>query len=79
MKKVLLLTLLALGLVVPSVAQPPTYDDLLIYYADGDYEKLLKKAGQIHDRSCIVQQYAKPQAGRGQATLLNRGLQKRRL
>ncbi|MBI3133119.1 MAG: hypothetical protein HYZ14_00445 [Bacteroidetes bacterium] len=44
MKKALLLTLMALGLVVPSIAQPPTYDDLLIYYADGDYEKLLKKA-----------------------------------
>jgi hypothetical protein len=44
MKKALLLTLLALGIVAPSIAQPPTYDDLLIYYADGDYEKLLKKA-----------------------------------
>lgn len=44
MKKAFLVTLLALGILAPAVAQPPTYDDLLIYYADGDYEKLLKKA-----------------------------------
>lgn len=44
MKKALLFVLLGLGIVVPTMAQPPTYDDLLIYYADGDYEKLLKKA-----------------------------------
>lgn len=31
-------------LAVNAVAQPPNYDDLLIYYADGDYEKLIKKA-----------------------------------
>jgi hypothetical protein len=44
MKKALLILLLIIGAAVPSIAQPPTYDDLLIYYADGDYEKLLKKA-----------------------------------
>lgn len=27
-----------------AMAQPPTYDDLLIYFADEDYDKLLKKA-----------------------------------
>lgn len=31
-------------LAVNANAQPPNYDDLLIYYADGDYEKLIKKA-----------------------------------
>lgn len=46
MKKSLLILLLILGAAIPSTAQPPTYDDLLIYYADGDYEKLLKKAEQ---------------------------------
>jgi len=44
MNKVLFLLLFAIGAGIPSIAQPPTYDDLLIYYADGDYEKLLKKA-----------------------------------
>jgi len=46
MKKSLLILLLVIGAALPSIAQPPTYDDLLIYYADGDYEKLLKKAEQ---------------------------------
>ncbi|MEZ4936797.1 MAG: hypothetical protein R2799_04305 [Crocinitomicaceae bacterium] len=31
-------------LAVNANAQPPNYDDLLIYFADGDYEKLIKKA-----------------------------------
>ncbi|MBK9192619.1 MAG: hypothetical protein IPM77_14575 [Crocinitomicaceae bacterium] len=44
MKKAILFTLTLAALTVPAIAQPPTYDDLLIYYADGDYEKLLKKA-----------------------------------
>ncbi|MBK6527275.1 MAG: hypothetical protein IPG07_18010 [Crocinitomicaceae bacterium] len=44
MKKAILFSMLALTLGIPSMAQPPAYDDLLIYYADGDYEKLLKKA-----------------------------------
>ena len=44
MKKALLIFLLVTGASIASIAQPPTYDDLLIYYADGDYEKLLKKA-----------------------------------
>lgn len=46
MKKTILFSLFILVLGLPAVAQPPTYDDLLIYYADGDYEKLLKKAEQ---------------------------------
>lgn len=44
MEKAVLFLVFAIGLISPVIAQPPTYDDLLIYYADGDYEKLLKKA-----------------------------------
>lgn len=44
MKKLVLLILLVGGFVYKADAQPPTYDDLVIYYADGAYEKLLKKA-----------------------------------
>lgn len=44
MKKWLLLFVLIGGFIYKSDAQPPDYDDLVIYYADGDYEKLLKKA-----------------------------------
>ena len=33
-----------LGFAFEGSAQPPLYDDLLIYYADGDYEKLVSKA-----------------------------------
>ena len=32
-----------------GMAQPPYYDDLLIYYADGDYEKLVDKAQKYMD------------------------------
>lgn len=46
MKKALLLFLFVVGATLKLTAQPPNYDDLLIYYADGDYEKLLKKAEQ---------------------------------
>lgn len=46
MKKAFLLLFILIGTAFPSIAQPPAYDDLLIYYADGDYEKLLKKAEQ---------------------------------
>lgn len=42
--KRLFLILLTFGLTATSFAQPPNYDDLLIYFADGDYEKLVKKA-----------------------------------
>ena len=38
------LILFTIGLTVNGFSQPPTYDDLLIYFADGDYEKLVKKA-----------------------------------
>jgi hypothetical protein len=44
MKKIALVILLAVGFVFKTDAQPPGYDDLVIYYADGDYEKLLKTA-----------------------------------
>ena len=44
MKNLVLLVLFVTGVVFNSTAQPPTYDDLVIYFADGDYEKLLKKA-----------------------------------
>lgn len=32
------------GFVINSIAQQPDYDDLKIYFADANYEKLLKKA-----------------------------------
>lgn len=38
------LLFLVLGVIFNGQAQPPTYDDLLIYYADAEYEKLLQKA-----------------------------------
>ena len=44
MKNVILLGLFLLGFAFKSNAQPPYYDDLIILYADGSYEKLLKKA-----------------------------------
>lgn len=44
MKKLVLFFLLLTGFVTLTNAQPPHYDDLVIYFADGDYEKLLKKA-----------------------------------
>ena len=43
--KRLFLILLTFGLTATSFAQPPNYDDLLIYFADGDYEKL----GELYD------------------------------
>jgi len=33
-----------LGSLTFSYSQPPNYDDLVVYFADGEYEKLLKKA-----------------------------------
>ncbi|MCB9223033.1 MAG: hypothetical protein R2780_11325 [Crocinitomicaceae bacterium] len=44
MKKLALLLLFVAGLVMKANAQPPGYDDLVIFYADGDYERLLKTA-----------------------------------
>ena len=44
MKQLFFLFLFVIGFAFQSAAQPPMYDDLLIYYADGDYEKLVKKA-----------------------------------
>ncbi|MCG8578123.1 MAG: hypothetical protein MI810_24800 [Flavobacteriales bacterium] len=44
MKNVLLLVLFLAGFALQSNAQPPHYDDLVILYADGSYEKLLKRA-----------------------------------
>lgn len=44
MKKLALLLLFIVGSVINANAQPPGYDDLVIYYADGDYERLLKTA-----------------------------------
>lgn len=42
MKNLLFLMLIITGL--SASAQPPNYDDLLIYFADGDYEKVVDKA-----------------------------------
>lgn len=44
MKKLVLLLVLVAGFVYQADAQPPAYDDLIIHYADGNYEKLLKRA-----------------------------------
>jgi hypothetical protein len=44
MKNVILFGLFLVGFALNSNAQPPYYDDLVILYADGSYEKLLKKA-----------------------------------
>lgn len=50
MKKHLTLLLIFLGgFYFKSNAQPPTYDDLVILYADGDYEKLMKKSYKYTD------------------------------
>jgi len=43
-KHFLLLMLFVTGICTSLNAQPPTYDDLVIDYADGNYDKLLKKA-----------------------------------
>jgi len=44
MKHFFLLLLFVVGAIFKADAQPPMYDDLLIYYADANYEKLLAKA-----------------------------------
>lgn len=44
MKKLAFLLFLVFGVVFKIEAQPPLYDDLLILYADGNWEKLLKQA-----------------------------------
>lgn len=44
MKRFLLLVLIVAGISFEGNTQPPTYDDLIIYYADQDYDKLLRKA-----------------------------------
>ena len=44
MKRFLLLLIVAIGFTLNGNAQPPTYDDLVIYFADGNYDKLLKQA-----------------------------------
>ncbi|HIP36462.1 MAG TPA: hypothetical protein EYG85_06375 [Crocinitomix sp.] len=43
MKNIFLL-LLFIGTLLNVNAQPPAYDDLVVLFADGNYEKLLKKA-----------------------------------
>lgn len=49
MKNIFFLSLFLVGFAFNSNAQPPLYDDLLIYYADGDYEKLVSKAEKYQD------------------------------
>lgn len=44
MKNTFLFFLFLIGFAFQSQAQAPDYDDLLIYFADGDYEKLVDKA-----------------------------------
>ena len=44
MKNTILLLLFLGGFLINSSAQAPDYDDLKIYFADANYEKLLKKA-----------------------------------
>lgn len=44
MKNLFFLFIVLIGYTIPASAQPPKYDDLLIYFADGDYEKLVDKA-----------------------------------
>jgi hypothetical protein len=44
MKNITLLLIFLGGFLFNSNAQAPEYDDLVQYYADGDYDKLLKKA-----------------------------------
>ena len=44
MKNITFLLLILFGATFKLSAQPPMYDDLLIMYADGNYEKLLKEA-----------------------------------
>jgi len=44
MKNLFLLCLFAGGFIINVNAQPPKFDDLVVLFADGNYEKLLKKA-----------------------------------
>jgi hypothetical protein len=44
MKNTFLLLLFLSGFLINTSAQSPEYDDLKIYFADADFEKLLKKA-----------------------------------
>lgn len=44
MKNIFFITLFFIGNSFQSNGQPPLYDDLLIYFADGNYEKLVDKA-----------------------------------
>jgi len=44
MKNTLLLLIFLGGFIYNSQAQAPEYDDLVTYFADGEYEKLMKKA-----------------------------------
>lgn len=44
MKNLFFLFIFTIGCSFQVSAQPPNYDDLLIYFADGDYEKLVSKA-----------------------------------
>jgi hypothetical protein len=44
MKQILFLSIFLLGFSFSGSTQPPLYDDLLIYFADGEYEKVVDKA-----------------------------------
>ena len=44
MKQILFLSIFVLGFSFSGATQPPLYDDLLIYFADGEYEKVVDKA-----------------------------------
>lgn len=44
MKNLLVILLFVVGLPIQANAQPPHFDDLVILFADGQYEKLLKDA-----------------------------------
>jgi hypothetical protein len=49
MKNTFFLFLFFVGFAFSAQAQAPYYDDLLIYFADGDYEKLVDKAQKYKD------------------------------
>lgn len=44
MKNLFFFFILLIGYTIPAAAQPPMYDDLLIYFADANYEKLVDRA-----------------------------------
>lgn len=50
MKKYILLFLAIIGFSIIGKAQPPTYDDLIILYADGKYEKLVDECLKYNDK-----------------------------